>query len=125
MPGSLASSSGGGQSGGQVVHDLDKEEFEGNVKADFDQEVFEQQAFEQEAPASKRPLVPARALNPGEWICPSCGNLNFAGRETCHFRGCKSNPFKRGDWVCCQCTTHNFRSATTCKVCGCPRSNRP
>ena len=119
--GSSASSTGGGQSGGQVVEEeLDQVELE--EEAPFDQWELEE---EEQAPASKRPVVPARPLNPGEWICPSCGNLNFAGRETCHFRGCRSNPFKRGDWVCRQCTTHNFRRASTCKVCGCGRANRP
>ena len=65
-----------------------------------------------------QPRVPNRPLKQGEWLCSSCGNLNFAGRETCHFRGCKTNIFKAGDWICRRCQAHNYRRNSVCHNCG-------
>jgi len=73
MLGSSAISSGGQAEGGVTIHDED--EVKDEVKGDLDEE-----ELEEEEPASRRP-----------WFCQSCGSLNFAGRQTCHFRECKSN----------------------------------
>lgn len=81
----------------------------------------------------------------GDWLCPKCKNLNFAGREACNMRSCGepkplnpdapvigASPAKGpppgatgrpGDWVCGQCGNVNFPNRMVCNMrsCGAPR----
>lgn len=76
---------------------------------------------------------PGSALRPGDWICTSCGNHNYASREVCNKCGAdkpESAPanlqgtppnFRPGDWMCPSCGNHNFASKTACNKCGEPK----
>ena len=105
-------------------------------EATLDEEQVEQEAADQEEEATldeaadlhqtmlehfqwRRPRLPEQ-IPPGSWKCTSCGNINFPGRTSCHFRGCPSNPFKRGDWMCTRCGNHNWSHRMLCNSCGSP-----
>merc|ERR1712013_911467 len=83
---------------------------------------------------------------PGDWICPSCGDLVFAKKSVCSMCGCgpsivstggaapvqfdasasgkgggkSGKAGKPGDWNCLQCGSLNFSARTSCKACGSP-----
>lgn len=60
-------------------------------------------------------------MRPGDWICPSCGNHNYASRDNCNkCQHPKSAPvsFRQGDWMCPNCGNHNYASRTNCNKCG-------
>lgn len=82
-----------------------------------------------------RPLTAMRMMGPpmassrgpggnfkdGDWMCASCGNHNFASRESCNKCGKPKNTpsgFREGDWICSSCSNHNFASRTSCNKCG-------
>jgi len=58
----------------------------------------------------------------GDWVCSSCGDLNFASRTSC--RKC-SNPksasgsssVRAGDWSCPACNHLNFARNPCCRNC--------
>lgn len=65
---------------------------------------------------------------PGDWICASCHNVNFASRKVCHNDKCKASPagaerigLKPGDWICPTCGDLVFASKAACKMCKTPK----
>lgn len=74
----------------------------------------------------------AQGMKPGDWICDSCGDMNFARNVTCRKcgaerppevkgkgKGGKSGPeVKPGDWTCPSCGDHNFAKNERCRTCG-------
>jgi len=78
---------------------------------------------------------------PGDWLCPACGDLNFARNEACRRcggakpadagfaggGGCGGGfgggpPVgKPGDWMCPNCGDHNFARNMACRKCGTPK----
>ena len=83
---------------------------------------------------------PAREMRPGDWICPSCANHNFADKLFCNRcnlskekagevpgSGPDQQPptqawrFRQGDWMCPVCGNHNYSSRTACNRCNAPR----
>lgn len=89
----------------------------------------------------------ADAGRDNDWICPNCGNRNFAFRNVCNMRKCntprpgnqvlKSENFKsskptvqEGSWKCLKCNNINYPFRTKCnrQHCGAERpseSNEP
>eukprot|EP00930_Biecheleria_cincta_P056179 TRINITY_DN4234_c0_g1_i1.p1 TRINITY_DN4234_c0_g1~~TRINITY_DN4234_c0_g1_i1.p1 ORF type:complete len:733 (-),score=108.29 TRINITY_DN4234_c0_g1_i1:29-2197(-) len=80
----------------------------------------------------------------GDWVCPDCGDHNFARNETC--RKCGTDKHSTvdaavadagrtseakdrsvgkwlGDWVCPECGDQNFARNDTCRRCGVPKPN--
>jgi hypothetical protein len=69
---------------------------------------------------------------PGDWMCNSCNNINFAARTACRNCGVP-NPVptrintpaqispKPGDWKCSSCPQTNFGSRIVCRACGAGR----
>lgn len=73
----------------------------------------------------------------GEWACPQCGNVNFAGRVTCNMRKCGAPkpglggygaPFQgggapAGSWICTSCGNNNYEGKLFCNMrkCGVAR----
>ncbi|CAK9088853.1 RanBP2-type zinc finger protein At1g67325 [Durusdinium trenchii] len=74
-------------------------------------------------------------IRPGDWICPSCNNHNYADKIACNrcalakpvsFNG---NPPQRkvpvdmrpGDWMCPSCGNHNYADKKACNRCGEPK----
>jgi len=79
-------------------------------------------------------------MKPGDWICTSCGEHNFAKNKNCRKCGAPSadaggamgmmggmggggggagNPnFKPGDWMCPNCGNHVFARHESCPKCG-------
>merc|ERR1719199_693772 len=67
---------------------------------------------------------------PGDWLCPSCGDHQFARNMQCRKCG-EANPDKPeaaalpeggkpGDWMCPQCGDHQFARNMQCRKCGAP-----
>lgn len=67
---------------------------------------------------------------PGDWLCPSCGDLRFARDATCRRCG-TTNPCPTavtgtggtqtklpGDWNCPNCNDHVFARNANCRRCG-------
>jgi len=69
------------------------------------------------------PAQPAggKELKEGDWMCPGCGNHNFASRVNCNRCGEIKQGMKNGDWICRSCKNHNFASRTACNKCQVPR----
>merc|ERR1719253_2551899 len=58
----------------------------------------------------------------GDWICPSCNNINFSSRKTCRkcpatALGAERIGLKPGDWVCPGCGDLVFATKNKCKLC--------
>ncbi|KAJ7954317.1 zinc finger protein VAR3, chloroplastic-like [Quillaja saponaria] len=65
----------------------------------------------------------------GDWLCPKCNFLNFAGNRKClccdglfpeRLRQSHENgdlPLKKGDWICHKCNFLNFAKNTRCLQC--------
>merc|ERR1740121_122306 len=69
---------------------------------------------------------PGNTSKPGDWVCPSCSNVNWSSRAECnkcgHPRGnAKRLNMKEGDWVCHNCGDLVFASKSVCKMCGTPK----
>merc|ERR1719335_1360732 len=71
-------------------------------------------------------------LKVGDWICPGCGDHQFAKNELC--KQCSTprptegiskkpstTPVRTGDWICTACGDHQFAKNDTCKQCRRPR----
>ena len=64
-------------------------------------------------------------LKPGDWLCPACGDHQFAKNVACRMCGAR-NPHptnykkerKAGDWCCPDCSMTNFAKAEECRRCG-------
>lgn len=65
---------------------------------------------------------------PGDWMCPSCGDLQFARNAEC--RKCATpkpvvssngQAAKVGDWICPSCQDVQFAKNTECRKCGTPK----
>jgi len=68
-----------------------------------------------------------RILPNGNWICPKCGNSNYASRVICNIKSCRTpNPLKRrpGDWICPSCNNVNWKDKQECNRPNC-RTPRP
>ena len=85
---------------------------------------------------------------PGDWICTSCDNNNFAKRRECRRCGAPRGPQSQivddrrppppiprggggpvkglvpGDWYCSRCSNHNFQWRTECTILSCPFHSR-
>ncbi|ELR24980.1 Znfinger in Ran binding protein [Acanthamoeba castellanii str. Neff] len=71
-------------------------------------------------------LLNGMGVRPGDWLCASCNELNFASRRVC--RKCNFNPslyfaqfpvhHRAHDWRCPTCADINFGSRTVCRKCG-------
>jgi hypothetical protein len=72
---------------------------------------------------------------PGDWMCPSCNNHNYADKVACNKCG---NPkavgaqafgapgqARPGDWMCPSCNNHNYASKAACNRCGGAKPNFP
>merc|ERR1740121_2237437 len=66
---------------------------------------------------------------PGDWKCPSCGDLNFARNVSCRKCGTPNPDPKEfqgtftagpGDWTCPNCADFNFARNASCRKCGTP-----
>lgn len=77
-------------------------------------------------PGTGHPDGKLRQFRPGDWICSSCSNHNFASRDSCKRCSMPKNvpppqsvaaAFRPGDWYCPQCQNHNFASRDTCNKC--------
>merc|ERR1719343_1415123 len=79
---------------------------------------------------------------PGDWLCPACGDLQFAKNAACRkcgqpsplgqgagalapsAGGCGGGAvakLKPGDWVCPNCSDHQFAKNEACRKCGTPK----
>jgi len=93
--------------------------------------------------------VAAMGGKPGDWVCPACGDLQFARNASCRrcggpkpadagLGGCAApagmlamapmgamgampGGMKPGDWSCPQCGDHQFARNETCRRCGGPK----
>jgi len=67
-------------------------------------------------------------MRPGDWMCPVCGNHNYASKTHCNRCGIPKETrvsdkgFREGDWVCLSCANHNYASKESCNKCGMPKS---
>jgi len=67
------------------------------------------------------PSASSKPMKEGDWMCPSCGNHNFASRVNCNKCNVVRAGFKDGDWICKDCKNHNFKSRTECNKCQKPK----
>jgi len=68
---------------------------------------------------------------PGDWMCPSCNDLNFARNVAC--RKCNTTKpesgmtghivAKPGDWTCPSCKDLQYAKNAVCRLCLTPRPN--
>uniref|UniRef100_A0A7S0IN53 RanBP2-type domain-containing protein n=1 Tax=Calcidiscus leptoporus TaxID=127549 RepID=A0A7S0IN53_9EUKA len=61
-------------------------------------------------------------MRPGDWICHSCSNHNYADKLACNRcripkAGLGAN-MRPGDWICRACGNHNYSDRTACNRCG-------
>ncbi|CAK9231494.1 unnamed protein product [Sphagnum troendelagicum] len=64
----------------------------------------------------------AYGASEGDWLCPKCGNTNFAFRGTCNMRKCGASkptevvkgPPPDGSWTCESCGNVNYPFRTKC-----------
>merc|ERR1711957_498329 len=71
-------------------------------------------------------ITSSAQLRPGDWICPGCGDHQFARNEEC--KQCQTAKpddcvvakaeMKDGDWNCPDCGDHQFARNTKCRQCG-------
>merc|ERR1711879_187727 len=68
-------------------------------------------------------------MKPGDWVCPACGDLQFARNAQCRKCGAghpdptsltPQNQMKPGDWSCPSCGDHQFARNQQCRRCGTP-----
>merc|ERR1740121_2083594 len=77
-------------------------------------------------------------VKPGDWMCTSCGDHNFAKNSQCRRCGAPkpgadggeglmmggagsfgmTHEVKPGDWMCGNCGDHNFGRNVVCRKCG-------
>merc|ERR1719183_1438632 len=70
-----------------------------------------------------------QGVKSGDWICPSCGDHQYARNDEC--RKCgepkpdegivqknSSAPLLPGDWICSECGDHQFGRNDECRKCG-------
>eukprot|EP00929_Paragymnodinium_shiwhaense_P086449 TRINITY_DN4696_c0_g1_i1.p1 TRINITY_DN4696_c0_g1~~TRINITY_DN4696_c0_g1_i1.p1 ORF type:complete len:612 (-),score=98.74 TRINITY_DN4696_c0_g1_i1:372-2207(-) len=83
--------------------------------------------------------APGKLSLPGDWECPSCGDLQFASRNSCRKCGTPhpTSPGLRpasagapprgvsmeGDWNCPSCGDYQFARNTECRRCGAARGS--
>jgi len=84
------------------------------------------------APAgAAAPKSAGRDVRMGDWMCPQCGNHNFASKEACNKCGAPKTEaavqgaaaqaarnMRVGDWMCPGCGNHNYASKDACSKCG-------
>lgn len=74
------------------------------------------------APMMQQPMMQQpKNMKDGDWMCPSCGNHNFASRVNCNKCNALRAGYKDGDWICKGCKNHNFKSRTACNKCQSPK----
>merc|ERR1719359_593610 len=63
-------------------------------------------------------------MKPGDWVCYSCGDLQFAKNTECRKCGAAApvgkGTKKPGDWFCPNCNDLQFAKNTECRKCGTP-----
>jgi len=70
-------------------------------------------------------------MRPGDWMCPSCSNHNYASKTHCNKCGVPKETriakegMREGDWICRQCANHNYASKTACNKCAAPKGDTP
>lgn len=77
--------------------------------------------------------VGSGAAREGDWLCPSCGDLQFARNDKCRRcsaakpRGQAGGPAwsREGDWNCQACGDIQFARNESCRQCGTPRNGAP
>jgi len=71
---------------------------------------------------------PDRPMKPGDWHCPSCGDLQFSRNIACRKCGTAKPPGasptqKPGDWHCPSCNDLQFAKNSVCRRCNTPNPN--
>jgi len=74
-------------------------------------------------------------MRPGDWLCPSCGNHNFASKAACNrcqvpketngggfAPAAGKGEMRPGDWLCPSCGNHNYASKAACNRCQVPKA---
>lgn len=91
-------------------------------------------------------LAPAMSgkggMRPGDWMCPSCSNINYAMRTACNrcggakptigfpmggfgllsMQSAAGQKLRAGDWICRACNNHNYAIREACNKCNVPKS---
>eukprot|EP00434_Breviolum_minutum_P001210 symbB.v1.2.001058.t2/scaffold33.1/size517934/10 len=97
------------------------------------------------APPAQVKMAPnGRPMRPGDWLCPNCGDHNFARNPQCrkcgtpkpvtvdmlggagagdvggkgHARSPHGSDLRPGDWICPKCHDHVFARNEHCRRCG-------
>eukprot|EP00930_Biecheleria_cincta_P007387 TRINITY_DN108604_c0_g1_i1.p1 TRINITY_DN108604_c0_g1~~TRINITY_DN108604_c0_g1_i1.p1 ORF type:complete len:277 (+),score=24.94 TRINITY_DN108604_c0_g1_i1:44-832(+) len=71
-----------------------------------------------------KPTAPGtEGVKEGDWICPFCGDHQFARNWACRQCGIPKSSVSMlaGDWICSRCGDHQFARNSKCKMCSAPK----